>query len=145
MRAFLLDTGPVVAFLMADDRHHAWAVDVFGQLRPPMLTCEPVLSEALYLVRRLTGGAEGILELVRRGVLKLDFRLADEIDAVGRLIRKYGAHAMDLADACLVRMAEQRRDCSVLTLDHQFRDVYRRNGRQAIPTVLPPTAKRRRN
>jgi predicted nucleic acid-binding protein len=144
LTAILLDTGPIVAFLRADDVHHEWAVDVLGQVAPPLLTCEPVLSEALFLVRRHAGGAQRVLELVRRGLVKIDFRLADELDAVDRLIRKYGAQAMDLSDACLVRMAERQRDCVVLSVDHQFRDVYRRNGRQAIPTILPAHPRRRR-
>jgi predicted nucleic acid-binding protein len=144
LTAVLLDTGPIVAFLKADDIHHAWAVDVFGQLRPPLLTCEPVLSEAVFLVRHLAGGAQRVLELVRRGLVRIDFHLADELDAVERLIGKYGSRIMDLADACVVRMTERRKDCLVVSVDHQFRDVYRRNGRQAIPTILPPRPGRRR-
>jgi hypothetical protein len=50
---------------------------------------------------------------------------------------------MDLADACLVRMSEVHPDSVVLTVDTEFRDVYRRNGRQVIPTLLPPGAGRR--
>jgi rRNA-processing protein FCF1 len=44
---------------------------------------------------------------------------------------------MSLADACLVRMAEQHADAMVLTLDAHFR-VYRKHGRQAIPVIMPP-------
>jgi hypothetical protein len=32
----------------------------------------------------------------------------------------------------------------VLTVDSEFRDVYRRNGRKVIPAMLPPGARRRR-
>ncbi len=59
------------------------------------------------------------------------------------LIGKYGPARMDLADACIVVLAERHADCVVLTIDSQFRDVYRRNGRQAIPTLLPPGVRRR--
>jgi len=45
---------------------------------------------------------------------------------------------MDFADACLVRMSELYRQSRVFTVDTQFRDIYRRNGRQVIPTLLPP-------
>jgi hypothetical protein len=51
---------------------------------------------------------------------------------------------MDLADACLARMSELHPDCVLLTVDSEFRDVYRRNGRQVIPTLLPPGIRRRR-
>ena len=43
---------------------------------------------------------------------------------------------MSLADACLVRMTELDGRTSVLTMDRDFR-IYRRNGRQAVPVVMP--------
>ncbi|HET7292902.1 MAG TPA: PIN domain-containing protein [Vicinamibacteria bacterium] len=132
-----MDTGPLVAFLKARDRHHAWAVETLATLRPPLLTCEVVLAEACYLLRETPGGAEAVLELVNRGVIRPSFHLAEEVAAVSALIRKYGARRMDLADACLVRMSEIHIDCFVVTLDGAFRGVYRRSGRRAIPTLQP--------
>jgi hypothetical protein len=43
---------------------------------------------------------------------------------------------MSLADACLVRMTEVLPEPVVLTTDADFR-IYRRNGRQMVPCVLP--------
>jgi predicted nucleic acid-binding protein len=43
---------------------------------------------------------------------------------------------MSLADACLVRMAERYPSGVVMTLDRDFR-IYRKNGRQVIPTRMP--------
>ncbi len=43
---------------------------------------------------------------------------------------------MSLADACLVRMAEQFTGSPVITLDGDFR-TYRKSGRQVIPTLMP--------
>ena len=133
----LVDTGPIVAFLNRRDRHHGWAVETFAMARPPLLTCEAVLSEAAYLLRRLTGGPERTIELLARGVLTTPFRLEAEAPAVKKLLARYGDVPMDLADACLVRLAELHADCLLLTIDSEFRDVYRRHGRQAIPTVMP--------
>ena len=56
MKVVLADTGPIVAYLNGRDRYHAWAVAVFKQLRPPLLTCEAVLSEAVFLLRSAPGG-----------------------------------------------------------------------------------------
>jgi len=133
----LVDTGPIVAFLNRRDRHHGWAVETFSTVRAPLLTCEAVLSEATYLLRRLTGGPEKAIELLTRGVVTVPFRLEGEAPAVKKLLARYGNVPMDLADACLVRLTELHADCVLLTVDSDFRDVYRRNGRQAIPTVLP--------
>jgi predicted nucleic acid-binding protein len=137
VKVVLADTGPIVAFLNRRDRHHAWAVETLAELRPPLLTCEAVLSEAAYLVRGLPGGGERVVELVRRGVLEVAFDLQREATGVARLLRRYASLPMDLADACVVRLSELHSDSSVLTVDSEFRDVYRRNGRQVIPALLP--------
>ena len=44
---------------------------------------------------------------------------------------------MDFADACLVYMSEQTRDCKIVTIDRTDFSVYRRHGRVAIPLLLP--------
>jgi len=141
VRATLIDTGPIVAFLNQRDRHHRWAVDALATVAPPALTCEAVLSEAAYLVRGLPGGPEKVLELVARGMVKPTFRLEAEVTAVKALLSRYRSARIDLADACLVRMTEQL-DAVLLTLDTEFRDIYRRHGRSAIPVVLPERGRR---
>jgi len=139
----LADTGPIVAYLNRRDRHHDWAVAHLRQLRPPLLTCEAVLSEAVFLLQSAPGGGDRVMDLLSRGVLRLPFALQEESSAVSRLLRRYGSVPMDLADACLVRMSEQHADCVLLTVDSEFRDVYRRHGRQVIPTLLPQGRGRR--
>ena len=143
MKVVLADTGPIVAYLSGRDRHHAWAVGVFKQLRPPLLTCEAVLSEAVFLLRLAPGGGDRVMDLVSRGVLEVRFDLHREVAAVTGLLRRYRSLPMDMADACLVRMSELHGDCVLLTVDSEFRDIYRRNGRQVIPTLLPPGSRRR--
>ncbi len=143
MKVVLADTGPIVAYLNGRDRHHAWSVSMLKALRPPLLTCEAVLSEAAYLLRSTPAGGDRVMDLVTRGVLDVGFELRSEAAAVSGLLRRYRSLPMDLADACLVRMSELRPDSTVLTVDSEFRDVYRRNGRQVIPTLLPPGARRR--
>lgn len=132
----LIDTGPIVAYLDPRDVHHAWAVEVIGELRPPLLTCEPVLAEACYLLRRLHTGPQRVLSLVERGLISPDFRLVDEAQSVASLMRRYRDVPMDLADACLVRMAEVHERATVLTIDSDF-TIYRKHGRRVIPARRP--------
>ena len=42
----LLDTGPLVSFLASGLQYHEWTCEQWKLLRPPLLTCEPVLTEA---------------------------------------------------------------------------------------------------
>jgi hypothetical protein len=54
-----------------------------------------------------------------------------------RAFEKYHDREMQLADACLVRMSELKRDSRVFTLDKADFQVYRRFGRQVMPLVTP--------
>lgn len=139
MRATVVDTGPLVAFLSRRDRYHDWAVGALASVSPPLLTCEAVLSEAVFLL----GGSDRVLELVERGVVQVPFRLDAEVGAIRTLLQKYQNVRMDLADACIVRMTEIHDDSVVMTLDSEFREVFRRRGRHRIPTIMPPDRDRR--
>ncbi len=133
----LVDTGPLVAAINADDQHHAWAKEVFGRLSPPLFTCEAVLSEAQFLLQARGGNPMAVLEWVKSGVIELAFRAADEVERLLELQRAYADVPMSLADACLVRMTEQSGLSRVLTTDSDFR-IYRRHRRQVIPLLAPP-------
>jgi uncharacterized protein len=135
----IVDTGPLVGFLVGDDHHHAWAAERFRELPAPFLTCEPVLTETFHLVRRLGDGPARFFELLESGVLAVDLDLLGERARLRKLILKYADLPMSLADACLVRMAEIHPEALVLTVDGHFR-IYRKNGRQPVPAVLPDRA-----
>lgn len=135
-RRILLDTGPLVAFLNRTDRYHEWTVGQFAELSPPLLTCEAVLSEACFLLRHLDGGPAAVLELLHRKLLAIPFRLEQEATSVVRLLARYVDVPISLADACLIRMAEQHQESAVLTVDQDFR-LYRKHGRQVIPVLMP--------
>jgi predicted nucleic acid-binding protein len=132
----IVDTGPLVALLNAGDEYHAWARTTLDRIEPPLVTCEPVLTEASHLVRRLAGGPQAVLELVARGVIEVAFRVDAEVPALRALLTKYAAVPMSLADACLVRMVELDPASVVLTLDRDFR-VYRHSRRQVVPVLMP--------
>ena len=130
----LVDTGPLVAFLNRRDRFHEWTATQWNQIAPPMLTCEAVISEACFLLSAIKGGSDQVLLLIHRKILMISFHLDEHIDPVKKLLLKYQSVPMSLADACLVRMSELRSNSRVFTLDSGF-NLYRKNGRQVIPTI----------
>ena len=136
-RHVILDTGPLVAFINSRDKYHHWAVAQWGQVEPPLLTWEAVLSEACFLLSHLEGGQTAVIELMNRKVLHTPFSLFEHASQIGWLLRKYSNVPMSLADACLVRMTELVPDGTLLTLDTDFR-VYRKNKKQVIPVLFPP-------
>lgn len=132
----LLDTGPLVALLTTRDVSHTWAAAKFAELPAPFLTCEPVLVETFFLCQRSHQGSRLFFEVLTSGLLQVEFSIAAEQQALARLVHKYRDLSMSLTDACLVRMAEQHPGAAVFTLDSHFR-MYQKNGRQAIPVILP--------
>jgi len=132
----LLDTGPLVAFLNRRDRYHEWTRTWFDKMKPPLLTCEPALAEACFVLKSCAGGNKAVLELLHRGILAVPFKLEDQVAAITKLMAKYANVPISLADACLVRMNELQPESSVMTLDSDF-FIYRRFGRQVIPLITP--------
>ena len=132
----LLDTGPLVSFLAAGLEHHEWAIEEWKRLRPPLLTCEPVLTEAAFLLKREGRDTDPLFALLDRGVIRIGLSLQEQQADLRALMRRYRNRPMSLADACLVRLSEIHASAEVLTLDSDFR-VYRRHGNKVIPLRMP--------
>jgi predicted nucleic acid-binding protein len=132
----LLDTGPLVSFLAAGLRHHKWAVEQWKRLAPPLLTCEPVLTEATFLLKREGRDADVVFELLERGVIRIALAVQKEQADLRAMMHRYRNRPMSLADACLVRLSEIHPTGEVFTLDGDFR-IYRRHGNRVIPVLMP--------
>ncbi len=91
---------------MADDQHHSWARETWALLESPGWTCEPVLSEAQFIIRRLGGDPLAVLKTVQKGVLRVALAVEGEVERLLELQRSHADVPMSLADACLVRMTE---------------------------------------
>ncbi|MGH6680243.1 MAG: PIN domain-containing protein, partial [Bradyrhizobium sp.] len=64
MTVAIVDTGPLVAFFDRAEQHHPWVVERFEELDAPLLVCEPVLTEAMYLLARYPKARDAVLELI---------------------------------------------------------------------------------
>jgi predicted nucleic acid-binding protein len=120
VKPVLLDTGVVVALLDRSEKYHARCSDAVGELERPLITCEAVIAESCYLLRRLPGAAETILENVSRGVFRIPFQLSQSAARVGTILRKYRDQPADFADACLIHLADELDTGEILTLDRDF-------------------------
>lgn len=132
----IVDTGPLVALLVKQDTHYAWTQEQFASIEAPLLTCEAVITEAMFLMRERTGGRELILQMLQSGLVSLDFQLSKHVDAILARVQRYNNIPMSLADACLVRMSELLPQSHVFTLDSDFH-IYRKSTRHVIPSITP--------
>jgi len=134
----ICDTGPLVAYLNRNDPYHAWALAVMKQVQPPALTCEAVLTEAIYFLREDRVDVDPLFKLIERKALSLDFDLSMYWPRVRALMKRWTQ--MDLADASIVLMSELHAKAQVLTVDRKDFSIYRRNDRQVINFVAPSPA-----
>lgn len=136
MTVAIVDTGPLVAFLDRAEQNHRWVAQRFEELDAPLLVCEPVLAEAMYLLARYPRAQDALLEFIDNGVLSVAFRVDEHVAALRKLLQKYKHTPMSLADACIVCMSEIHDRHAVLTLDSDFL-VYRKHGRTALTLIYP--------
>jgi predicted nucleic acid-binding protein len=130
----ILDAGPLIAALNSADQYHRWACETLKQFGPPFYTCPEAMAEAA----AMTGRPAAIVEMIQSEEIILEFDLSNQASSILALLKKYQDRDMDLADACIVRMTELIRNCRVITLDRADFAVYRRNGRELIPVIIPP-------
>lgn len=136
IKATIADTSVIVALLYEKDEWHEWTKKEAGNLPPPFLTCEAVITEASHLLYGKPQAQKNLLAFLEEGFIEIPFSLSAEAAKVQTLMQKYADVPMDLADACLVRMSELIKNAVVFTLDGDFL-IYRKNGRQEIPTIIP--------
>ncbi len=132
----LVDAGPLVALVDADDQHHGACVAALQSLKEPLGTVWPPFTEAMYLLADLPAAQEALWEMVERGAIHL--LLLDSADAprMRELMRKYANRPMDFADAALVRVAEREGLRRIFTVDRRDFAVYRIHGGSRF-TIIP--------
>ena len=124
MKPVLIDTGVIVALLDRSEKFHQSCADVVRDLEPRLVTCEAVIAESCYLLRNLPGAPEAVIENVVAGIFQIPFQLSQDADGVKQRLRKYRDRQINLADACLILLADEFETADILTLDKDFA-IYR--------------------
>lgn len=132
--SYLVDAGPLIGFLDADDQWHEWSKHTLEVLDEPLATTETAVAEVCHRLRKLRPALGVIPRLVGEGRLLLVPVFAEQPARVGELLAKYPE--MDAGDATLVVLSELFPRAKLITLDDDFRR-YRRLRNQAIPLVMP--------
>jgi predicted nucleic acid-binding protein len=137
MKACLIDTGPIVAYLDVHDPEHvlvsAWLDDFEGQL----LTTSAVITEAMHFVSSSEEGPQLLAEFVElSGMRVLYCAQPAQVRQASELMRTYVDTPMDFADASLVLLGERKSVLDVLTLDRRGFSTYRTRKGKAFRQVL---------
>jgi|ERR1700722_1890574 len=116
----LVDTSFLVSVYDKREHRNRQCMAALASVHQPLATCEPVITEAMYHLRRIPRARQAIFESVEQGILEIPFRISDTAPAVAELMVKYVDTPCDLADACLIAMANQLDTGDILTLDGDF-------------------------
>jgi predicted nucleic acid-binding protein len=135
VKPVLLDTGVIVGLLDRSEKRHQACADVVQELEAPLITCEAVIAESCFLLRNLAGAPEAVIENVSAGIFQIAFQLSREAAGVKQVLRKYRDRKIDLADACLIRLADEFGTGDILTLDGDF-EIYRWGKNKAFRMLL---------
>ena len=107
MRTWLIDTGPLVAYLDAGDPEHTRVVDALDAFVGRLVTSSAVVTETMHFVSAGSSGPRLLAEFIAASRMTVHdlCRLLEFGEAV-RLMEKYDDVPMDFADATLVLLAE---------------------------------------
>jgi uncharacterized protein len=126
LKAWLLDTGPLVAYLDASEESHGEISARLDAFTGQLFTTSAVITEAMHFVAGDRRGPALLAEFVAQSGLQiLDFSDAPSLAEAARRMEKYRNVPMDYADATLVLLAERLRVFDLLTLDRRGFSVFR--------------------
>ena len=138
MKPILIDTGVIVALLDRSEQSHPKCASAVEAYQAPLLTCEAVIAESCYLLGKLPGASECVLENVIRGVFQIPFQLSSAAAGVHHILKKYRDVRIDFADACLIHLAGETKTGDILTLDRDF-EFYRWGNNKPFHLLVPLT------
>ena len=124
--ALVLDTGPILALLDADDPAHTSCVSLLDDTDEPLVVVAPTLVEVDYWIRkRLQPEVWSIfVEDIARGAYRLEHLTDDDLTRVAELETAYSDLDLGMVDASVITVCEKLGEKKVATLDQRhFRAV----------------------
>lgn len=137
MKTWLVDTGPLVAYLDAGDPDHEAVTRLLDRFTGQLATTGAVLTEAMHFVSGSADGPRVLAEFVTATRTEVyDLCRPPELQEAVGLMEKYADTPMDFADATLVLLAEGLATRKILTLDRRGFATYRTRNRRSFRLVL---------
>ena len=121
----LLDTGPIVAFFDTSDNYHKICINELKAINEQLISTWPVLTEAFYILGFSWKAQDNLWKFISRGGIEMPAFGPEYYKRCQELMEKYKDLPMDLADASLVVLGENKNIKKVFTLDHRDFNIYR--------------------
>jgi len=138
MKALLVDTGPLVAYLDRTDPAHGSVAQSLGAFRGALFSTSAVITEAMYLLKDYSQGPRRLAEFVQAANIHVsESTQSHQLLSAAALIEKYSDTPMDFADATLVLLSEEIGVTDIATLDRRGFTTYRTRKGKALRIVTP--------
>jgi predicted nucleic acid-binding protein len=138
VKRILVDTGPLVAILSPQDEYHDACVNALQDMPGPLLSCWPVITEAVWLLRKSPRAVQRLLQSIDGRFLELLPLAGAEADGIAALLKRYEDIHPQLADAALVYLGSREKIETIFTLDRRDFNIYR-SGRRSTFRIVPET------
>ena len=138
MKTWLVDTGPLVAYIDRSDPAHTVVAAALDDFTGQLATTGAVITETMYFLADVPGGPLALAELLGASDTRVVESMAlRQIAAAAALMDRYSGTPMDFADATLVLTADHLGVVDVLTLDRRGFTTYRTAKGKPFRLVLP--------
>jgi predicted nucleic acid-binding protein len=137
VKVWLLDTGPLVAYLDRRDSAHTVVAECLDTFTGRLVTTSAAITEAMHFVTDSSEGPEALASFANAvGLLVYECAHPLQLKEAVRLMRKYSDTPMDFADATLVMLADELGTVEILTLDRRGFSTYRTSRGKSFELVL---------
>jgi predicted nucleic acid-binding protein len=134
----IADTSYWVALSNPKDQFHALALRKFAELKEPLISTWPVMTEVCHLLLKRQGvhAQLAFIELYRGGGFQAFQLQHTHSPRLSRLMQDYADLPMDLADASLVLLAEELNHGRILSTDGRDFHAYRWKNNHPFANLL---------
>ena len=108
-------------------------------LPTPLITCWPVVAEAFWLLRRNRPALRGIFRGFAENLWALAQIGPDSLPWIEAFLNRYHKIGAQLADACLVHLAEREGIETVFSLERRDFSIYRYSKNRRLKIIPAPT------
>jgi predicted nucleic acid-binding protein len=136
VKTVFIDTGPLVALFRRRDQFHQWVKTVLSEDEFKFITCEPVLTETLFLTNNDPAAVNAISGMMDDNLLEVKSALSLFKTEVFHLMQKYHDQNTSLADISLLALYNDNDEVSLLTTESDFL-VYRDSKGNPLNLISP--------
>ena len=121
--------------MLESDEHHQACVEQLRQITGPLLTCWPVITEAVWLLRAYPKAIRRLLSSFQGRPFEFVSLGEADLPAVSAILAKYEDLGLQLADAAIVHLANREGIDMLFTLDRRDFGVVRLAGGRKLRLI----------